>query len=125
MPVRDTPTLLDLVEEPFDQVARTIRIGAKTDWVFAISFRRNVRPSSLLSGKLPDPVRVLSTIREQHRLWEQGAFTSAGNSLAAPSGSAFSRLSNRTECSGLTAGNGTRQTGKARPGRPLIGVDQK
>jgi hypothetical protein len=27
----------------------------------------------LLSGKLPDPVRVVSTIREQHRLWKQGA----------------------------------------------------
>jgi len=27
----------------------------------------------LLAGKLPDPVRVVSTIREQHRLWEQSA----------------------------------------------------
>jgi hypothetical protein len=65
--------LLDLVEEPFDQVARTIQIGAKADWVFAISFRRDARPSALLSGEFPDPVRVVSTIREQHRLWEQGA----------------------------------------------------
>jgi hypothetical protein len=31
---RDTPTLLDLVEESFDQVARTIQIGAKADGVF-------------------------------------------------------------------------------------------
>jgi len=27
----------------------------------------------LLAGKLPDPVSVVSTIREQHRSWEQGA----------------------------------------------------
>jgi hypothetical protein len=65
--------LLDLAEEPFDQVAGTIQVGTKADWVFPISFRRNVRPSSLLSGKLPDPVRVVSTIREQHCLWEQRA----------------------------------------------------
>jgi hypothetical protein len=30
---RDTPTLLDVVEEPFDQIAR-----AEADRVFAISF---------------------------------------------------------------------------------------
>lgn len=24
-------------------------------------------------GKLPDPVRIVSTTREQHRLWKQGA----------------------------------------------------
>jgi len=61
---RDAPTLLDLVEEPFDQVPRTIQIRAEADRVFAISFRRNVRPCPLLAGKLPDPVRVVSTIRE-------------------------------------------------------------
>jgi hypothetical protein len=27
----------------------------------------------LLTGKLPDPIRVVSTICEQHRLWKQGA----------------------------------------------------
>ena len=37
---RDTPTLLDLVEEPFDQVACAIQIRAEADRVFAISFRR-------------------------------------------------------------------------------------
>src|ERR1700732_2023437 len=70
---RDTTALLDLVEEPFDQVPRAIQVRAKANRVFAISFRRNVRPCSLLSGKLPDPLRVVSTIREQHRLWKQGA----------------------------------------------------
>ena len=46
---------------------------AEADRVFTISFRRNVRPCALLAGKLPDPVRVVSTIREQHSLWKQGA----------------------------------------------------
>ena len=71
--VADTPTLLDLVEEPFDQVPRAIQIRAEADRVFAISFRRDVRPCSLLAGKFPDPVRVVSTIREQHRLRKQRA----------------------------------------------------
>ena len=26
-----------------------------------------------MAGELPDPVRVISTICEQHRLWKQGA----------------------------------------------------
>ena len=61
---RDATALLNLVEEPFDQVARAIQIRAEADRVFTISFRRNVRPCSLLAGKRPDPVRVVSTIRE-------------------------------------------------------------
>jgi hypothetical protein len=52
---RDTPALLDLVGEPFDQIPRAIQIRAKADRVFAISVRRNARPCSLLAGKLPDP----------------------------------------------------------------------
>jgi hypothetical protein len=67
---RNTPTLLYFVEEPFDQVACKIQPGAK---VFAISLRRYVRPGLFAVGQLPDPVRVISTIREQQRLWEQGA----------------------------------------------------
>jgi hypothetical protein len=27
----------------------------------------------LLAGKFPDPIRVVFTISEQHRLWKQGA----------------------------------------------------
>ena len=70
---RDTPTLLDLVEEPFDQVPRAIQIRAEADRVFSILFGRNVRPSSLLAGKLRDPVGVVAAIREQHRLGKHGA----------------------------------------------------
>jgi hypothetical protein len=69
---RDTSALLDLVEEPFDDIARTIQIRAEADRVSAISLRRNVCPCPFLSGKLPDPIRVICTIREQHRLWKQG-----------------------------------------------------
>jgi hypothetical protein len=48
---RHAPTLLDLVEEPLDQVARAIQIRIEADRVFAISFRRNVRPCLLASNK--------------------------------------------------------------------------
>ena len=58
------PTLLDLVEEPFDQVARAIKKRAEADRVFAIAFRRNVGPRALLAGKFPDPIRIVSAIRE-------------------------------------------------------------
>jgi hypothetical protein len=60
--------LLDLVEEPLDQVARAVKVRTEADRVFAISFRRNVGPRALLPGKLPDPVGVVCAIREQHRL---------------------------------------------------------
>jgi hypothetical protein len=40
---RDTPTLLDLVEEPFDQIAGAIQVRAEADRVFAISFQLDVR----------------------------------------------------------------------------------
>jgi hypothetical protein len=55
---------IDVVEEPFDQVSRAVEIPAEANWGFTISFRRSVRPCSLLARKLPDPVRVVSTIRE-------------------------------------------------------------
>src|SRR5271167_1270114 len=67
---RDTSTLLDLVEKPFDQVASAIQIWTETDGVFAIALRWDVGPRPLLAGKLPDPVCVVSAVREQHRLWK-------------------------------------------------------
>ena len=65
--------MLDLVEEPFDWVSRAVKIRAEADRVFAVPFRRNVRSCSLLAGKLPNPVGVIATIREQHRLRKQRA----------------------------------------------------
>lgn len=57
-----------------DSLARSrVPRAIQTRAIFAISLRRNARPSFWLAGKLPDPVRVASTIYEQHRLWKQGA----------------------------------------------------
>jgi hypothetical protein len=61
---RDTPTLLDLIEESLDQVPRAIQIRAEADRVFAIALRWNIGPRALLAGKFPDPVCIVSTIRE-------------------------------------------------------------
>ena len=64
---------MDSLAEPFDEIARAIQVRAELDRVFAIAFRRDVGPRALLADKLPDPARVIPTIREQHRLWKQGA----------------------------------------------------
>ena len=45
----------------------------EADRIFTVSSRRNSCPCSLLASKLPDPVGVVPVIREQHRLWKQGA----------------------------------------------------
>src|SRR6266849_5656639 len=47
---RDTPTSLDLVEEPFDQVPRAVQMRADADRVFAIWFRLNSREVSPGAG---------------------------------------------------------------------------
>ena len=46
------------------RVRSSIQIRAEADRVFAIPFRRNVCPCSLLTDKLPDPVRIISAICE-------------------------------------------------------------
>jgi hypothetical protein len=46
--------MLDHVEQPFDQVPRAVQIRAKADWVFAISFRRNVRSLVVAGLRGPD-----------------------------------------------------------------------
>src|SRR5262245_8133797 len=64
---RDAPTLLDLIEEPLDQVAVAIEIGAEADWVLAIALGWDVRPRSPFADKCPDPVRVVAAICQQPR----------------------------------------------------------
>jgi hypothetical protein len=65
---------LEVISRKMENPPYDIRAAlAEADRVFAIALRRNVRPCSLLARKLPDPVRVVSAIREQHRLREQGA----------------------------------------------------
>jgi hypothetical protein len=60
-------TLLDLVEEPLHEVARTVEVGTEADRVFAILLRWNVGPSALLFDERPNPVGIVATIRQQHR----------------------------------------------------------
>ena len=61
------PTLLDLVEEPLDQVAVAVEIGAEADRVLAIACGRDVRPRAPFVDKCPDPVRVVAAICQQSR----------------------------------------------------------
>jgi hypothetical protein len=69
----DATTLLDLVEELLDQVARSVEISAEADCLFAISFRRDVCPRALLANERLDPVGVISSICQQHRSRTQSA----------------------------------------------------
>jgi hypothetical protein len=63
---RDTPTLLDLVEEALDQVTGAIKVATEANWIRPVSLRRNVRPRAVLADKCSDPIGVKSTISEQH-----------------------------------------------------------
>ena len=48
----DPTTLLDPVEEAFDDIAGSVEVWAETDWLIAVAFRRDVGPG---------PVTVPST----------------------------------------------------------------
>jgi predicted phosphate transport protein (TIGR00153 family) len=50
-----------------------IRLEEQVDQLHDHGRKQLFRPCSLLTGELPDPIRVVSTIREQHRLWKQDA----------------------------------------------------
>jgi hypothetical protein len=63
---RDPATLLDLVEEPLNQVAGTIEVGTEADGFVAIASRRNVGPNAPLGGKSSDPVSVISPVCQQY-----------------------------------------------------------
>jgi hypothetical protein len=58
--------LLDLVEEPLDQVASPVEIRAEADRVIAIASRWDVCPNALLGSKGSDPVRVIAAVGEEH-----------------------------------------------------------
>src|SRR5919106_566314 len=62
----DTPTMLNFIEEPLDQVTRSVKERAEADRILAIAFRRYVCPRALANGERPDPVRVISSICQQH-----------------------------------------------------------
>jgi hypothetical protein len=59
-----TPTLLDLIEEPLNQVTRAKQVRAEADRIFAIALRSDIGRRAFLADKLPDLVCIVSTIRE-------------------------------------------------------------
>jgi hypothetical protein len=67
IPRSDAPASLDPVEEALYQIARPVEIWTKTNWVFAISLRRNVGPRTAFTGECSYPVRIVSSISKQHR----------------------------------------------------------
>ena len=54
-------TVLDLVEEPLDQIAGTIEIRAEADRLVAIAPWRDVGPCAFLGRKGSDPIGVIAT----------------------------------------------------------------
>ena len=50
--------MLDLVKETLNQIARSIEIRAKADWLLAIAFWWDVCPSAALSDESSDPIGV-------------------------------------------------------------------
>jgi hypothetical protein len=46
-----SPALLDLVEEPFDQISSAVQIRAEAQRVFPIALWRDIRPGSVLANE--------------------------------------------------------------------------
>jgi hypothetical protein len=69
---RDPPTLFDLIEEPFDQVAGSVKMRAEADRIVAIASRRDVGPSVPLCDECSDPIGVIASVREQHLIQISG-----------------------------------------------------
>jgi hypothetical protein len=61
-----SPTLLDLVEEPFDQISSAVQIRAEAERVFPIALWRDIRPGSMLADKSSDPVGVIAALSQQY-----------------------------------------------------------
>jgi len=63
----DTSALLDLVEEPLDQITVAVKLGTEADRVFAVALGWDIRPRAPFGDKCPDPVRVVAAICQQLR----------------------------------------------------------
>jgi hypothetical protein len=59
--------MLDLVEEPLDQVAGTIEIRADADRLSCDCLAEGYWPRAHRGGIGPDPVSVIASVRQQHR----------------------------------------------------------
>jgi hypothetical protein len=62
----NTATVLDLVEEPLDQISGAIKIRAEGERLLPIASRRDIRPAAMLADKRSDPVGVIASISQQH-----------------------------------------------------------
>jgi hypothetical protein len=60
------PTLLELIEGPFDQIASPVKLRAQAECLFPIPLWRDVRPNTALMDERSDPVDVIATITQQH-----------------------------------------------------------
>src|SRR5215831_4928251 len=62
----DPTTMLDLVEEPLDQIACSVKIRTEAQLLCPISFRWDIGPSAVLVNQGSDPVGVIAAVGEQH-----------------------------------------------------------
>jgi len=53
--------VLDLVEEPFDQISSSVEIRAEAERLFPIALWRDIRPGSMLADKRSDPVGIITS----------------------------------------------------------------
>jgi hypothetical protein len=58
--------VLDLVEEALDQVPSAVEVRAEADRVAAIAPWWDVGPSALLGGECSNPIRIISSVGQQH-----------------------------------------------------------
>ena len=56
------PAVLDLVEEPLDQVASPVKIRTEAERLCPISFWWDIRPGAVLANKNSDPIGVIATV---------------------------------------------------------------
>jgi hypothetical protein len=61
-----SPTLLDLVEEPFDQISRAVQIRAEAERVFPIAPWWEIRPGPALADKGSDPIDIVTAASWQN-----------------------------------------------------------
>jgi hypothetical protein len=63
---RPDDTVLDVIEEPFDQISGAVKIWAEADRLVVIASMRDVGPNALLGGKGSDPVGIVTPVGQQH-----------------------------------------------------------
>jgi hypothetical protein len=59
----DTPTVLDLIEEPLDQISGAVQIRAEADRSLRLLLGGILSPNAFLGGMGPDPVGIIRQIR--------------------------------------------------------------